>query len=122
LAALRRHRVAVQVTQLGENSADPVEGARDDMGAARDPAFQRLGLPLHPEILLRLRGVLIAVRVAVAGVLAEPSPECRDLAILAAGAAPSGWLAGAVAGPARRPLAQIDVLQPGAHGGGQVAA
>src|SRR5258708_6545517 len=79
--ALRRHRVAVGVSELIEHRAHPVERPRDDVRPARHPAFQGLGLPLQAEVPFRLPGMLVAVRAAMARVLTQPPPQPLDLRV-----------------------------------------
>ncbi len=108
-----RGLVPVQVPELCQQRADAVEGSRDHMGAPGDPAVKRIGLALQPQLFLRLPGVLLAIRAAMAGMAAQPAAQLGDVVVLAA--RPSG-----PASP--RWLAQIAVGQLVAHRRGEVLA
>ena len=77
----RGDRVAVQVAELVEHGADPVEGPGDHVPAPGDLALQVVGLLLLPEVALGVPGVLLAVRALVARVTAQPAAQLGDVAL-----------------------------------------
>ncbi len=77
-APVRGDRALVQVAQVIQDGADPVERPGDHVGTGRHAAFQAGHLPLQPGPLLRLPGVHVAVGAAVAGMLAQLTPQPGD--------------------------------------------
>ena len=76
-----REPALAEIAQILQEVTDPVEGARDGVGAAVDLTRERIGLPAQPPPLLGPPGVLLPIGARVAGVLPQGCAQPGDLRV-----------------------------------------